>query len=231
MTICAIKSENMPDTSDLSYDVADEEFVDISVFSEGKILVDMQYFIQGRDGAINTAYLRRGAAERLVKAASLLPRGYRLKVYDAWRPYEVQRSLFDEYADSLAALPENRDKSYGEICDMARIFVSSPDRTQRFSYVHSSGGAVDLTVVSPDGEELDMGCGFDDFTPIANTAALEGTEQSAQRDNRRLLYSIMCEAGFTNFPSEWWHYDFGDIFWAAMSGRPVRYTSVYSLDL
>ena len=230
MLLEAIMHSDMPDTSALTYEVEDESFVDISVFSEGKILVDMQYFIQGRDGAISTAYLRRGAAERLVKAALLLPEGYRLKVYDAWRPYEVQKSLFDEYADSLAALPENRDKSYGEICDMARVFVSFPDREKRFSFVHSSGGAVDLTVVGPDGAELDMGCGFDDFTPVANTDALEGTEQTDRRDNRRLLYSVMTEVGFTNFPSEWWHYDFGDIFWAAMTDRPVRYPSVYSLD-
>ena len=34
------------------------------------------------------------------------------------------------------------------------------------------------------------------------------------RDNRRLLYNVMTEAGFTNLPSEWWHYDYGDKFWA-----------------
>lgn len=230
MLIDAITRQSLPSVSDLRYAEVDEEFVDIYKYSNGKILVQMEYFIAGRDGAINIAYVRRSVADRLMHAASLLPEGYQLKIYDAWRPYEVQRSLFDEYFAQLKSLPENDRLTDDELCEKAKTFVSMPDRGIRFAYVHSSGGAIDLTVVDPEGNELDMGCGFDDFTPVANTASLEGSSSIVERDNRRLLYHVMTEAGFTNFPSEWWHYDFGDKFWAAMTDCEVKYPSVYAIE-
>ena len=230
MLISAIVGEKMPDISDLTYAETDEEFVDVEEFSNGAIAVEMKYYLAGRKGSINKAYLRRSVAKMLVKANALLPEGYRLKVYDAWRPYEVQKDIFDEYLNIISADKENAGKSYGELCKIARTFVSFPDKTQRFSYVHSSGGAVDLTIIDENGEELDMGCGFDDFTELAATAALEGTELTQERNNRRLLYHVMSSVGFTNYPSEWWHYDYGDIFWGAITGEPVMYLSVYSAD-
>ena len=230
MLVDAIVPKDLPSASDLRYSEVDEEFVDVYKYSCGRILVEMRYYLAGRDGAVNTAYARRTVADRLMRAASLLPEGYRLKIYDAWRPYEVQRSLFDEYLGALRAMSENAGLSEDVLCEMAKTFVSMPDRGIRFAYVHSSGGAIDLTVVAPDGNELDMGCGFDDFTPVAHTAALEGSDAVEQRDNRRLLYHVMSEAGFTNFPSEWWHYDFGDKFWAAMTDCDVKYPSVYAIE-
>jgi hypothetical protein len=50
------------------------------------------------------------------------------------------------------------------------------------------------------------------------------------KKNRRLLYHAMKKAGFTNYPSEWWHYDYGDTFWGALTGLPVKYPSVYTED-
>lgn len=224
-----IPKEDMPDTSRLTYSESDEAFVDILDYSDGIIAVDMKYYEQGRWGSIDKAYVRLGVAKRLMRAQDSLPNGYRLKIFDAWRPYEVQRDLFDEYLASVSALPENEGKSEDELIEMAKRFVSFPDRSRRFAYVHSSGGAVDLTLIDRDGCEVDMGCGFDDFTPLASTSALEG-EDSLECDNRRVLYNAMIRAGFTNYPAEWWHYDFGDIFWAATMREAVKYPSVYSLD-
>lgn len=229
MLATAIPVQKLPDTSSLTYAEFDEPFVDIGDFSDGKIIVDMKYYEAGRNGAINKAYLRLSVAERLMRALENLPFGYRFKIYDAWRPYEVQRELFDEHLGSISALPENKGKSEDELFEMARRFVSLPDRSNRFAYVHSSGGAVDITLTDHTGAELDMGCGFDDFTPLAATAALEVRECQA-RENRRILYNALIDVGFTNYPSEWWHYDFGDIFWGATMGDDVRYPSVYSID-
>ena len=73
-----------------------------------------------------------------------------------------------------------------------------------------------------------MGTAFDAFTPLAATAALEG-EDCPVAANRRLLYTAMTAVGFTNYPEEWWHYDYGDLFWAAMTGKDALYASIYDV--
>ena len=146
MLTLAIPAKQLPDTSGLSYSVVDDPFVDISEFSDGRILVDMKYYSAGRPGAVNKAYVRLDVAKRLYRVAENLPNGLRLKIYDAWRPYEVQKSLFDEYLAGISLLPENRGKSEDELFEIAKKYVSIPDRTKEFSYVHSSGGAGDLTL-------------------------------------------------------------------------------------
>lgn len=219
-----------PDTSCLNYKAVNEPFVDIAEFSNGKILVDMKYHSAGREGAIDKAYLRLEVAKKLISVADSLPNGYRLKIYDAWRPYEVQKSLFDEHYYSVARLDENRGKSDAQLREIATKFVSYPDRTRTYSYVHSSGGAVDLTLTDKWGLELDMGCEFDDFSDAAALDAFENHEGTDACRNRRILYQAMTDAGFTGYSAEWWHYDFGDIFWAAYTGEAVKYESVYSLE-
>ena len=223
-----IPTERVSDT-ELSFSRVDEPFVDVYEYSDGRIAVDMEYLKRGYDGAIDTAYLRLEVARRLLAAAELLPEGYRLKIYDAWRPYEVQAALYYEYYGKLLNMPENEGLSEEELHKMARTFVSFPDRSVEFAFVHSSGGAVDLTVIDGKGEEIDMGTGFDDFTELAATRALEGVDHPA-RENRRMLYHAMCGAGFTNYSPEWWHYDLGDKFHARASGDAVKYASVYSVS-
>ena len=215
---------DMPCQDALSFAPVDEGFVEIGAYSDGQILTDMKYFAAGRPGALPVAFVRKEVADRLLYAATLLPKGHRLKVYDAWRPFSVQKSLYDEYFDLLKQ--EKPQLSEVELHREARTFVSFPDATLPFSFVHSSGGAVDLTVVDEGCEELDMGCPFDDFSDRATVYALESTPCEA-RENRRLLYSVMTEAGFTSYASEWWHYDYGDRFWAALTGNAVLYPSEY----
>ena len=216
-----------PDSSKAFFEEIDEPFVDVAEYSKGKILVDMQYAKAGKKGAISIAYLRKKVADMLLAATECLPKGYAFKIYDAWRPFEVQKSLYDEYYEGLKK--ENPTFSEEELHRLAKNFVSFPDKGKRFAFVHSSGGAVDLTIVDENGVDLDMGTPFDDFTERSNTTALE-KEDTLARKNRRLLYHALTGVGFTNYPFEWWHYDYGDIFWGAMTGEPVKYPSVYTKE-
>lgn len=228
MSYKKIAQLTIPYAEPLAYDKADEPFVDVAAYSDGKIAVDMKYAQQGRNGAITTAYTRRQVADMLLQANALLPDGCRLKIYDAWRPYDVQKELYDEYFDKLKR--ELPNLSEEQLHTLAKKFVSFPDQSKPFAYPHSSGGAVDLTIIDAQGNELDMGTGFDDFTALAETAALEHAEDSAACQNRRLLYHVMTSVGFTNYPSEWWHFDYADTFWGRVTGLPVRYGSVYTVD-
>ena len=71
-----------------------------------------------------------------------------------------------------------------------------------------------------------MGTGFDAFSKKTNTVYYEGINNEI-RNNRRLLYYTMIKAGFTNLPSEWWHYDYGDRFWAYYTKKPAIYRGVF----
>ena len=224
-----IEKLEMPNTDKNCFAEEKASFVDVAIYTQGKVLVDMQYAKQGRAGAITVAYLRKEAADRLLHAATFLPKGYAFKIFDAWRPYAVQKSLYDEYFEKVKA--ETPTLTEEEWHAKAKTFVSFPDKSKKFAYVHSSGGAVDLTVVDERGRELDMGTGFDDFSPLAATCALEEREwDNEAKENRRILYHAMTKAGFTNYPAEWWHYDYGDIFWGAMTGKAVKYPSVYTKE-
>lgn len=201
----------------------DEPFVDLEAFMDEKIKVDMAYYQQGINGAVKTAYLRQGAAERLKKAASLLPAGYQFLIYDAWRPISVQQALFDDYYHQIKNNPKHKNLSADEITGIVKKFVSVPSYDENAPSVHNTGGAVDLTIVDENGKPLDMGTGFDDFSPLAHTDYFEDSDHTEVRDNRRLLYTCMTKAGFTNLPSEWWHYDYADRFWSYYTGKPAKY--------
>ncbi len=126
-------------------------------------------------------YLHRDAAEHLARAIALARAlGLRIKLFDAFRPSEAQWVLWNRFPD-----PE---------------FVADPRRGSP----HSRGVAVDLTLIDGAGDELNMGTGFDDFTPRAHHANPD-VPTDAQR-NRAILLGIMTAAGWDFYRNEWWHY-------------------------
>ena len=78
------------------------------------------------------------------------------------------------------------------------------------------------------GVPLDMGTAFDDFSEASRTDYFETEFNPAVQENRRMLYGVMTGAGFTNLPGEWWHYDYGDRFWAYYNRCPARYGGVFT---
>ena len=131
-------------------------------------------------------YLHPDAAEKLQRAIELArPLGYRLKIFDAYRPTEAQWKLWNARPD-----PE---------------FLADPRRGSP----HSRGVAVDLNLLDAAGRELDMGTGFDAFTPLSHHGVIDGISAEAQR-NRLLLMGIMTSAGWDFYRNEWWHYQLFD---------------------
>jgi D-alanyl-D-alanine dipeptidase len=130
-------------------------------------------------------YLHPDAAAALAKAVGLAAAiGMRLRIFDAFRPSEAQWALWNVRPD-----PQ---------------FLADPRRGSP----HSRGVAVDLTLIGPDGKDLDMGTGFDAFTPLSHHGSL-GITAAAQR-NRHLLLGLMTAAGFDFYRNEWWHYQLFD---------------------
>lgn len=196
-----------------------------------RILVRPQYHYQGLAHALPEIYLREGVFERLMKASEALPEGHRFVVLDGWRPLSLQQALFDRYKDELAQA--NPSLNEEQLMEQARRFVAEPRSNPAFPSPHSTGGSVDLTVADARGSMLAMGSEFDETSNRSETLYLESltkeelseTELRAL-ENRRLLYHVMTAAGFTNYPDEWWHFDYGNQNWALMSGHK---TAIYGI--
>ena len=203
----------------------------VKLESDDLIDVCMQYPILGMDNAENECFVRKEVKKLLIKAAHNLPKGYRFRMLDAWRPFALQQELYEDYSTDIIRQFCLEDKSEEERNAMIRNFVSEPVFDRDLPPVHTTGGAVDITILDPDGRELEMGSGFDEFSHRTYTSFYEQSSDDEKiRDNRRFLYSIMTDAGFTNLPSEWWHYDYGDRFWAYYMKKPAIYKGVFTRD-
>lgn len=197
---------------------------------EDGILVRMQYPKLGMKNAEQGCFLRQGAYERLAEAQKRMPRGYHIAVWDAWRPFSLQKELFDSYYQSIVETFGIADEPENVKLDTVRKYVSIPHRLEYEYPVHTSGGAVDITLVDEAGHDIPMGTRFDEMVPAAQTDYFENTDNEEVIRNRRLLYHVMISCGFTNLPSEWWHYDYGDRFWAYYTGKPILYGPVYEKE-
>ncbi len=128
------------------------------------------------------AYLVLPEARRLARVnAGLREQGYRLKIYDAYRPLSDHARLWELAPD--------------------KEFWAQPERGSR----HSRGAAVDCTLVTLDGLEVEMPSGFDDFTPRAHRD-YQGAPEAALR-HRAILEEAMAAEGFVPLDKEWWHFD------------------------
>ena len=202
----------------------------VKVTDNEYLIVEMQYPLLNMDNAINDCYMREEVYERVIRAAKFLPKGYKFKIQDAYRPFALQKELYEKYKILLIERFNLQNLSEIEVDEFIKKFISLPKENRLIPPVHTTGGAVDLTIVDQNGNELDMGTGFDEFTEKTETDYFEKHDNVIVRDNRRLLYGVMIAAGFTNFPSEWWHYDFGDRFYAYYKNTEAQYEGVFSVD-
>jgi D-alanyl-D-alanine dipeptidase len=149
--------------------------------------VDLRYatednFFRQRFYKDSRAMLRPATAKKLAAAqAEFSQKGLKLKIWDAFRPLSVQREMWKVKPDSN--------------------YVADPAKGSR----HNRGAAVDVTLVDGEGRELEMGTGYDDFSPRAHLEAAGLTE--AARKNRALLREVMERHGFKPLRTEWWHFD------------------------
>ncbi|MGC5009830.1 M15 family metallopeptidase [Streptosporangium sp. DT93] len=165
------------------------------------------------------AHVRLSVADRLIAAQTRLPRRLRLLVVEGFRPAALQHRYF---AESVAA---HREANPGWDERRAHVeasrYVSPPEVAP-----HVTGGAVDLTLCTVSGVEIPMGTRVNATPPESDEAchtAFPDLSPEA-RSNRDILGAAMASAGFVNYPTEWWHWSYGDRYWAFTTGtRHARY--------
>lgn len=121
-------------------------------------------------------------ADRLAKAAAALKeKGYRLKLWDCYRPYSVQLKMWEVFPH------------HGYVAD------------PKIGSNHNRASAVDLTLITLDEKPVEMPTGFDSFKREAHQGYDKVSD--AAKEHREILRSAMEAAGFITTPMEWWHYD------------------------
>lgn len=206
---------------------SNEPLVDIVDYSRGAILVLPAY---EHPAGIPNCLARAGVVDRLIAAAEALPPDIRLGILDAWRPISMQVALFEDHVGTLVQQDPRLDRESAEA--EASRFVTNPYRVVP---PHSTGGAIDIVLVDSNGVPLWHGSGFDEFTERSRTRyleeAVEAGEGLSERDSealacRRMLFNALAAQGFSNYPNEWWHFDFGDSFWSQATGRRAIYGAI-----
>jgi len=150
--------------------------------------------------------VRAGVLDRLDRASRRLPPEFEIVVIDAHRTRAFQAELWAHYSAATTAT------SLGG-------FVADPWGDSPVP-PHVTGGAVDLTL-GWRGAVLGLGTDFDAFLPDAAPAALEAQAGRTARDLRRLLAGSLHAEGMAVIGSEWWHWSYGDQYWAAITGAPA----------
>jgi D-alanyl-D-alanine dipeptidase len=149
------------------------------------VILDLRYgstnnFLNQQVYVNSLCFLHKDTLSNFEKAIhSAAQQGFRLKIFDAFRPQIAQEKLW-----SICPNP---------------TYVADPSKGSN----HTRGIAVDLTLIDENKNELDMGTPFDDFTPASH----HGADLSAHiQANRDLLLNIMLTSGWDHYPFEWWHY-------------------------
>ncbi|WP_373517113.1 M15 family metallopeptidase [Pricia sp.] len=183
------QKQNRPQKSFRTFkNLADTTFVRLAEFSHG-FAYDMRYatknnFLKEKVYDCAECYTRVKTAKALLAANSdFYDKGVRIKFFDCYRPNSVQYKMWE-----IVPNPQ---------------YVANPKKGS----IHNKGGAVDITLETLEGEELNMGTDFDFFGKRAYHDMIDLPQEIL--DNRKLLKQIMEKHGFWSIRTEWWHYNLG----------------------
>ena len=153
---------------------------------------------------VPVALLTKEAARALKTVANEVNvQGYRLKVFDAYRPAGAVRHFVMWGIEDL----DLRMKPYFyQDLEKQELFKQGYIASQSS---HSRGSAVDLTLLDMrTGKEVDMGSPFDLFSEASHPDSRAVTDE--QYENRMFLQSVMTRNGFLPIDCEWWHFSLRD---------------------
>lgn len=180
-------------------------------------------------------FLRSGVVERLLQAQNLLQQqqpGWHIQVFDAYRPIAVQHFMVAHAYGELLQQKGLDDETLTDterqsFLDEVYQFWAMPSTDPATPPPHSTGAALDVTLVDAEGHPMAMGSPIDElsprsypnyFAPGSSHRPVSDLTPPEECDrfhhNRQCLYAVMHQVGFQRHPNEWWHFSFGDQMWA-----------------
>ena len=171
-------------------------------------------------------YCRLPAAEKLMKAVQYLPEHISFYIMEAYRPLSIQqRSVERTFSRYKREYPALDDAGVWEkVYEWVAPVNTAP---------HPTGGAIDVTLIDNNGNELDMGTPFNAEPGKVQNRTFTFSElvTGPERENRKILIRAMEQTGFVNYPTEWWHWSYGDKYWAFVSQTDALYSQVDETEI
>ncbi|MEA5541732.1 M15 family metallopeptidase [Limnoraphis robusta Tam1] len=175
-------------------------------------------------------YLRQEVLERLITAQTQLQSdypGWKILIFDAYRPVEVQQFMVDyTFSELLKTRELKPDLISAEerqaILEEVYQFWAVPSLDPATPPPHSTGAAIDITLVNHIGKIVDMGSPIDEISPRSYPNHFAESSHSVEQkyhQNRQILAELMIAAGFQQHPNEWWHFSYGDQMWAWLNNQ------------
>lgn len=175
-------------------------------------------------------YLRQSVIENLIQAQNylqLLHPNWRIQIFDAYRPIAVQQFMVDY---SFAQAVQHRGLTDVELSPNQRQEIweavyeiwALPSLDEKTPPPHSTGAAVDVTLVDDAGQIVNMGSPIDEMSERSHPDYYANSDRpKAQKyhAHRQLLQDVMLKAGFQRNPREWWHFSIGDQMWAWLNNQ------------
>ena len=170
----------------------------------------------------NTDYtkMRKTVYEKLKQAQSLLPKGLHFCLYEGYRSLDLQKQLFDEQYQSNQRL--HPDWSAHELFSETIKLISPMINEDGSTNIppHATGGAIDVYFIDDAGHAVDMGIHPKDWMKdaggVRSLTASEVISPEAKK-NRHTMSQVLAQVGFINYPTEYWHWSYGDRYWAYLS--------------
>ncbi len=175
-------------------------------------------------------YLRQSVIENLIQAQNylhLLHPNWRIQIFDAYRPIAVQQFMVDY---SFAQAVQDRGLTDVELSPNQRQEIwkavyeiwAVPSLDKKTPPPHSTGAAVDVTLVDDAGQIVNMGSPIDEMSERSHPdyyANSDRPEAQKYHAHRQLLQDVMLKAAFQRNPREWWHFSIGDQMWAWLNNQ------------
>lgn len=174
-------------------------------------------------------FVRQSIAAMLIKAQSYLPQGLHLRLVEGYRSLETQENTFHKERERVKTRnPQFDDEAIFRETTKLVSPVFNLDGTVNIP-PHSTGGAVDVDIIDESDNILDFGMRIEDWESVSSDYCYTYYSKisTEARNHRQLLLKVMENAGFINYFTEWWHYSYGDKYWAYMTDQPYAiYDSV-----
>lgn len=170
-------------------------------------------------------FVRETVAKKLEMAAHHLPKHIHLCLYEGYRSLALQESLFNHRHALMQRLHPswNNTQLFNETIRLVSP-VRNLDGSENIP-PHATGAAVDVYLVSENGTALDLGMHPADWQTEDPDISMTYSNRLSKtaRKNREILIDAMQKAGFVNYPTEFWHWSYGDRYWAYVSHHSTAY--------
>ena len=166
-----------------------------------------------------TAYLRKTVAEMIWRAKNELPKGMTFIIGDAWRPQYVQIEIMKWFIKRFSKKYPNWSKA--KIIKEVEKYVAPSDG--KYASGHMTGGAVDLRLLK-NGKKVPMKSSK--LTYQENAESFQPKLPKYIQKNREIMFTALKKVGLSNYPKEYWHWSYGDIWWAK---RNKKRTAIYGI--